>query len=78
MIMKFEDDLIKNDKGRKENRRGIKTICRMQGSIAQSYFMLDQMEFKVARNMFYGLTEAGDDNIEDTETQSGGLQKTHL
>ena len=41
MLENFEEDLFKNDKACKENRRGIQTICRMQGSITQSYFMLD-------------------------------------
>lgn len=29
MLDKFEEDLIKNDRAKKENRRGIQTICRM-------------------------------------------------
>ena len=41
--------LIKADKLRKENRRGIQTICRMQGSMSQSYFMLDYKDYQVAR-----------------------------
>ena len=31
---RFEEDLLKNDKLKKENRRGFQTICRIQGSIA--------------------------------------------
>lgn len=49
MLENFEEDLLKNDKTSKENRRGIQTICRMQGSITQSYFMLDQYDYKTAR-----------------------------
>ena len=41
--------LIVADKQRKENRRGIQTICRMQGSMTQSYFMLDYKDYQVAR-----------------------------
>ena len=40
-----ELQLIKADKLRKENRRGIQTICRMQGSMSQSYFMLDYKDY---------------------------------
>ena len=29
----FEETLLKNDKEMKENRRGLQTICRMQGSL---------------------------------------------
>ena len=56
----FEEDLLKNDKARKENRRGIQTICRMQGSITQSYFMLDQYEYRTARDIYYGKQVAGE------------------
>ena len=41
--------LIVADKQRKENRRGIQTICRIQGSMTQSYFMLDYKDYQVAR-----------------------------
>lgn len=37
----LEEDLIKNDKARKDNRRGIQEICRMTGSLSQSYFIFD-------------------------------------
>jgi len=70
MLEKFEEDLVKNDKGRKENRRGILTICRMQGSIAQTYFMMDQMQYNVARKIYYGLTNAGDDNIDHSKNDT--------
>ena len=70
MLELFEEDLFKNDKGRKENRRGILTICRMQGSIAQTYFVMDQMQYKVARKIYYGCCTAGDDTIEQKKDEN--------
>ena len=78
MLEKFEEDLLKNDKGRKENRRGILTICRMQGSIAQTYFMMDQMQYDVARKIYYGLTNAGDDNIENSKGEKEKRDQTRI
>lgn len=69
MLDKFEEDLIKNDRAKKENRRGIQTICRMQGSIAQSYFILDQIDFKVARKIFYGHCKAGEAQQTDKDAE---------
>ena len=69
MLFNFEEDLMKNDKTKKENRKGIQTICRMRGSISQSYFMLDQPDFDVARDIYYGYQVPGEfddpENIEE-------------
>ena len=51
----FEETLLKNDKTMKENRRGLQTICRLQGSLTQSYFLWDNHEYDLARKIFYEL-----------------------
>ena len=53
LLFEYEMDLMKFDKAREENRRNIQTICRMSGSIAQSYFVYDQVDFSTARSIFY-------------------------
>ena len=56
LLYEFEEQLFKQDKKRKENRRGILTFCRMQGSITQSYNLLDAQQsdiYKVAREIYY-------------------------
>lgn len=62
---------MNEDKNRKENRRGLKSICRMQGSASQSYFLWDAQENKVARKLFYDLenreAEVVEDNAEEIE-----------
>lgn len=55
ILMEYQDDLIQADKERKENRRGIAEICRMNGSLTQSYFIFDSYQYKVAREIFYGI-----------------------
>jgi hypothetical protein len=64
--------LLKNDKQMKENRRGLQTICRMQGSLTQSYFLWDNHEYGLARKIYYDLEnrkkeDDGDDNYEEIE-----------
>lgn len=56
-LIALEEDLIKNDKARKDNRRGIQEICRMTGSLSQSYFIFDSQQYKVGRKIYYGLDE---------------------
>ena len=40
-LVKYHEELIKNDKARPENRAGIQELCRMTGSMSQSYFIFD-------------------------------------
>ena len=70
-LYEYEEKLLNEDKNRKENRRGLKSICRMQGSASQSYFLWDAQENKVARKLFYDLEnrepEVVEDNAEEIE-----------
>ena len=63
LLVEFSDELIAADKNRKENRQGIQDICRMTGSLSQSYFIFDAQQFKVGRKIYYGIdmTEENDD-----------------
>ena len=54
-LSEFEDTLLAMDKSKKENRRGLQTICRLQGSLTQSYFLLDAQQHKLARKIYYEL-----------------------
>ena len=56
-LVEHFDDLTKADKNRKENRRGIQEICRMTGSLSQSYFIFDSQQYKVARKIYYGIDD---------------------
>lgn len=47
------EKLFKADREQLMNRIGMKTICRMQESIQQSYFMLDSEEYEEARKLHY-------------------------
>jgi hypothetical protein len=40
-LYEYEETLLLVDKNKKENRRGLQTICRMVGSLSQSYFLWD-------------------------------------
>lgn len=51
------DLLIKADKARKDNRSGLQQICRMTGSITQSYFILDAPQNKVGRKIYYSFAD---------------------
>ena len=53
------------DKNRKENRRGLKSICRMQGSLSQSYFLWDAQQNKVARKLYYDLENREEEVVSD-------------
>ena len=54
LLIQLEDQLIKADKGRRENRKGTQEICRM-ASVSQSYYMFDSQHYKVARKLYYAL-----------------------
>jgi len=54
LLIQLEDQLIKADKGRRENRKGTQEICRMANS-TQSYYMFDSKHYKVARKLYYSL-----------------------
>jgi hypothetical protein len=64
LLVEFQDELITADKNRKENRQGIQDICRMTGSLSQSYFIFDAQEYRVGRKIYYGL-EKEEEIIED-------------
>jgi hypothetical protein len=51
--MSHQDALIRIDKERIENRRNIQTICRLQGSQAQSYFFYDCPRYREAKKIYY-------------------------
>jgi len=57
LLVQNQDQLIKADKARPNNRRGIQEICRMTGSLTQSYFIFDSQKFKEARKIYYCLGE---------------------
>ena len=65
-------ELIAADKARKENRQGVQTVCRMVGSLTQSYFVLDNQQFKIARQLYFGIDEV-EDGEEDQKIE--GLDK---
>jgi len=67
-LIDFYDDLIRADKGRKENRTGVQEICRMMGSLSQSYFIFDSTQFAVAREIYFSLD---DDNTQDIDKKEG-------
>jgi len=52
LLIQLEDQLIKADKERKENRKGTQEICRMV-STSQSYYMFDSSGYRVARGILY-------------------------
>jgi len=56
-LVQHQEDLIKADKARKENRQGVQEVCRMMGSLAQSYFIFDSQQYKVARKIYYGVDD---------------------
>ena len=62
-LIQHYDSLILADKARKENRNGVQEICRMTGSLTQSYFIFDSQNYKVARKIYYGI----DDQVEQDE-----------
>ena len=41
ILVELQEELINADKARKENRQGIQEVCRMSGSLSQSYFIFD-------------------------------------
>ena len=53
MLIEHQDDLVKLDKNRIDNRLGRQMICNIIGSEAQTYFMYDCPRFKVAKQIYY-------------------------
>ena len=54
LLIEYEEQLLRADRNRRENRRGVQEICRMT-SMSQSYFIFDSHEYKVARKIYYDL-----------------------
>ena len=53
--------MLECDRSRKANRRDTQSICRIQETICQSYFIFDYPEFYVARAFYYeGLSTLSD------------------
>ena len=52
LLIQLEDQLLKADKERKENRKGTQEICRMV-STSQSYYMFDSNHYRVARKILH-------------------------
>ena len=40
-LLEHQDDLLKADKQRNDNRTGTNEVVRMSGSLTQSYFLFD-------------------------------------
>lgn len=59
-LYEFEDDLLREDRILKENRRGLQTICRMTGG-TQSYFLFDAEIMQIAREIYYELVDSKND-----------------
>ena len=55
LLVEFQDELILGDKDRKDNKKGEQEICRMRGSLSQSYFIFDAQQYKVGRKIYYGI-----------------------
>ena len=54
LLIEYEEQLLRADRNRRENRRGVQEICRMT-SMSQSYFIFDSHQYKVARKIYYEL-----------------------
>jgi hypothetical protein len=61
LLIQYEDKLLSADRARPENRSGVQEICRMTGSLTQSFFIFDSQNFKVARKIYYGLADDNND-----------------
>ena len=68
-LTNHQDALIKQDKERLDNRRKMQTICRMKGSLTQSFFIFDSQRFKMARKIFYGLENEEDEQRHQQELE---------
>ena len=66
ILTEYQEDLIQADKDQKDNRGDIQRICRMTGSLAQSYFIFDSYNYKVGRKIYFSVQEE-DDGEEDKD-----------
>ena len=64
-LIEHQENLITNDRTRRENKRGIQTVCRIQGS-NQSYFIFDSLKYKIAREIYFSLDDE-EQIVNDTE-----------
>lgn len=67
LLVEFQDELILGDKDRKDNKKGEQMICRMKGSLTQSYFIFDAQQYKVGRKIYYGIKNECEPNCDDEE-----------
>ena len=55
-MIQFENELMTSDAEADDNLRRVQRICRLQGQ-AHSYFMFDNPDYKLARQIYYSLEE---------------------
>lgn len=67
-LYEYEETLLLVDKNKKENRRGLQTICRMVGSLSQSYFLWDAQQNKIARDIYYELENEEEVKVENNDS----------
>lgn len=65
LIIRYQEELLAADKSRKENRMGIQEICRMTGSLSQSYFIFDANQYKVGRRIYFNIEANKEDEEEE-------------
>ena len=66
-LVEHQDDLIRLDKERLDNRLKLQTICKLMGSEAQTYFMYDCPRLKVASKIFYQLEKEQDQEFSEND-----------
>lgn len=73
VLQELQEDLIIADKERKDNRRGVQEICRMTGSLTQSYFVFDSQNYKIGRKIFYGMAAKEETQDDDVLSDLGSM-----
>ena len=68
-LYEYEETLLYADQNKKENRRGLQTICRMTGSLSQSYFLWDAQQNKIAREIYYRLENQEESDSDDNDSE---------
>ena len=70
LLVEFQDELILGDKDRKDNKKGEQEICRMTGSLTQSYFIFDAQQYKVGRKIYFGMDNEAPEEEKQPEKSS--------
>ena len=76
LLNKNKDTLVEEDKSRVENVKGVQTICRIQASRSQTFFVFDNHDYHTGRDFYYQLLDENHAELEEYLRKQADMMET--